>query len=78
MFSKFLLVFTVKQDKVQVFTIFRYTVRYSPYLGTVPYSRKENRFVFEIFLNKRTRKKGYLGGAGVHDVNQTVNSLPSK
>jgi hypothetical protein len=41
------------------------------------HKKRGKRFILEDFL-KETRSKGYLSGPGVHDVNQTMNSLPRK
>ncbi len=44
----------------------------------IPNTRRGGkRFILEDF-SKETRNKGYLSGPGVHDVNQTMNSLPRK
>jgi hypothetical protein len=62
MFSKFLLVFIVKQDKVLVFTIYRYTVPYCPYLGTEESQKDLFLKIFVIKKNEEERLPGWNGG----------------
>ncbi len=64
MFSKFLLDFIVEHDKVPVlvFTIYRYTVPFGPYLSTEERITDLFLKIFVIKINEEERLPGWTWG----------------